>query len=239
MVKYYYFDNSNTTIDDNEFLITPPNGVCDDYDYSGWCSDDGIQNSSWVGFVAPASGAVSIDVCNNEQTEILTQVAVYSFTDCNDFSTYTFIAGNEVSPDCGMGSQLSICDLTPGETYLILVDGYQIATGIISISLTDINDPNAGVDNSLTICKNTSDYALLDALPGADSTGFWIDVDNTGNVINGTFNAENTPAGTYEFIYVVEGFSCFVNDSATVTIKHISFTECRNKWSSTGLFNGR
>ena len=139
-----YFDNTGTTIDDNENLITPSNGVCDDYDYSGWCSDDGIQNSSWGAFVAPASGAVDIDVCNNGETEILTQLALYSFTDCGNFSTYTFIAGNEVSPDCSMGSQLSTCGLTPGQTYLILVDGYQIAMGLVTISVDEINEPYAG-----------------------------------------------------------------------------------------------
>ena len=214
----YYFDNTGATVDDNEFTITPMDGVCDDYDYSGWCSTDGIQNSSWFAFEAPSSGAVFIDVCNDGQTEILTQLAIYSFDDCQLYSSFSFIAGNEVSPDCASGSQISTCALTAGEEYLVLVDGYQIATGTFSLSINELVSPNAGTGNSVDACKNTSDFDLFAQLDGADSNGVWIDDDNTGNLINGTFNAANTPAGTYDFTYVIEGFTCFENDSATVSV---------------------
>jgi hypothetical protein len=214
----YFYNNELSGVQPGETVVTPSSGVCDPYDFSGWCSDDGLQNTAWIAFDAPASGSVFIDACNqNVGTAIETQMALYSATDCNEFTSFTLLAANEVSPDCGPGSQLSYCTLTPGETYFILVDGFEGASGNFGLSITSIEEFSAGMGSAVDVCKNNPAFDLFSALSDADPGGIWLDLDNSGGLISGTFNAFSTPSGTYTFGYLIEGFACFDNDTAFVT----------------------
>lgn len=138
--------NVGATVQQGEVAITPPSsnqgcvsGVwCD---FSGADGSSGIDNSIWFKFDAPASGSVMLSGCVSDFDN---QIAVYGVGDCSDFTTFTYVWGEDDSPGdetCGVdvsmdvGSPYSLSSsftlecLTPGQTYYILVDSWQNADG--------------------------------------------------------------------------------------------------------------
>ncbi|MEM7372414.1 MAG: T9SS type A sorting domain-containing protein [Bacteroidota bacterium] len=138
--SYTNFGASSHPLEDS--LIAPPAG--DGFSNVAW-SENVIHNSVWFSFSAPTSGGVFIDLCNNEMgTEFDTQVAVYEVGQCDDFGTFTFRGANDNMPGsaCDFASQLEVFCLTPGQTYYILVDGWQGEMGGFGISVSDaVADP--------------------------------------------------------------------------------------------------
>ncbi|NNK80046.1 MAG: DUF4397 domain-containing protein [Flavobacteriales bacterium] len=134
------YTNEGASVADGEDVITPPQTGCQEQD--GWCTaESGIDASVWFTFTATSAG-VNITTCNDGNT-VDTQVALYSATDCEDFSTLTFLGGNDdIVGGCDLGStgfasDLTYCGLTVGQTYWILVDGYNGANGEFAISVSD------------------------------------------------------------------------------------------------------
>jgi hypothetical protein len=132
------FDNNCATAQAGE--ATPPGGTgpgasCNTQ--NGWCnitfnSEPQADNSVWYSFTPPAGGCVTIDAGGFD-----TQLAVWSATDCSDFSTYSLVAAND---DGGAGLEAQITALScldPNATYLIQMDGFGGAAGSGSISITD------------------------------------------------------------------------------------------------------
>lgn len=92
----------------------------------GWCSfETDVDNSAWFSFVAPAGGSVTVVAEGFDS-----QIGVYTASDCNDYTTFSEVGGNDdsgddFSPNAGIfdaGLQLNC--LTPGETYYVQVDGF-------------------------------------------------------------------------------------------------------------------
>lgn len=88
-------------------------------------NDDGsINNTLWFSFVAPSSGAVEISTAINGGTLAASEIAVYSNSNCGDFSTYSKIEpvqGNTTTSS----TQLAVLNyegLTAGATYYVQVD---------------------------------------------------------------------------------------------------------------------
>lgn len=132
------FTHKNATIQNGETILERPTSGCEFN--LGWCGDSTINNSIWYTFVAPASGAVEIDLCNNGQvTTFDTQIALYEVGDCNDFSTFTFIGANDDFGGCSFASQLEALCLTPGQTYHLLVDGFNGTEGETGITLSPLS----------------------------------------------------------------------------------------------------
>ena len=111
-----------------------PQSSCNDQ--LGWCSFEStpnVTNSTWFSFVAPASGKATVTIGG----DVDSQVALFSGTSCQDIAagTGTFLAGN----DDGAGSNgfLALCDLNPGETYFLMVDGYANDEGEYTVTLTE------------------------------------------------------------------------------------------------------
>lgn len=77
--------------------------------------------------------------------------------------------------------------------------------------------PNAGENNSLTLCNDNSDLNLNDYLSDShDTGGDWIDTDGTGALTNEILDLRNLVEGTYNFTYVVTG--CEATDEAIITL---------------------
>lgn len=142
-----YHNNYNTSVEPNEDgTINPPVG--DGAGNFAWY-ETGITNSVWFKIVAPATGSVVVDLCNGgDSTDFDTQVALYSVGNCSDFSTFTFLAGND-DIDCPMpadefASTVEVSCLTPGDTIFVLVDGWFSAgtssdtVGSFSFSSTEV-----------------------------------------------------------------------------------------------------
>ena len=87
-------------------------------------TDGSVNNSLWFSFVAPASGAVEISTAISGGTLAASEIAVYSNSDCGDFSKYDKIEpvqGNTTTSS----TQLAVLNyegLTAGATYYVQVD---------------------------------------------------------------------------------------------------------------------
>ncbi|MDA0972524.1 MAG: T9SS type A sorting domain-containing protein, partial [Bacteroidetes bacterium] len=117
----------------------PPQTGCATQD--GWCgAESGIDASVWFTFTATGTEA-TITTCLDANT-IDTQIAAYSATDCTDFGTLALLGANDDAIDgCDLGatafaSVLNLTGLTIGQTYWVLVDGYNGAAGDFAISIT-------------------------------------------------------------------------------------------------------
>ncbi|MBK8557425.1 MAG: T9SS type A sorting domain-containing protein [Lewinellaceae bacterium] len=130
------YTNIAATAYTSENLFAPPNnGDC----INSWCEApvNSITNSVWFTFVAPPSGAVEISTCN--MADFDTQIAVVTTTSCSNFSAFTLLAANDDGPGCsGYSSKMNVGALIPGQSYLLLVDGYQGETGNFDIVITPI-----------------------------------------------------------------------------------------------------
>lgn len=162
------FTNQGATVANGEQPLAPtvPNCVV------GWCAQDlAIQNSVWFKFVAPASGRVEISTC--DLADFDTQIALYSASDCGDFATYTLIAANDDGPSsCAtdFDSWMDVSNLNPGQTYYILVDGYNGEAGAFDIYVKAIITSSTGSPD-IHVPK-------LTASPNPNNGNFKVDVKN-------------------------------------------------------------
>ncbi len=139
---------SNIGASADEGEIAPPQGGC--ATDSTWCDNfagtqGSVDNSVWFTFVGPETGRVRIDGCNDAST-FDSQFAVYTASDCNDYSTFELVGANDDQPfgifgTCSSGSfraGLDLC-IEPGVTYYLQVDGYAGAEGTFGITIEGID----------------------------------------------------------------------------------------------------
>lgn len=165
--EIFTFSHVNAGTEPGEQILARPEGGCSGND--GWCGDTAIQNSLWFTFTAPASGGVTIDLCNGGgQTTFDTQLALYEIGQCEDFSSYTFLGANEDEPDCSTASLLSVRCLAPGQSYHVLVDGYNGEEGIMSISISELSPLHTELEILAEgpTCKNGTNGFIDLALAG-------------------------------------------------------------------------
>ncbi len=134
------YSNESATAEVGEPV--PPAGTgglsCESQD--GWCAGNlAIENSIWFTFMAPASGNVTIDTDGSDDD---TQLAVYSAVSCQDFATGSavLLGANDDNVDFSITeytSLVTLCGLTPGQTYFVQVDGYNGASGDVLVNLTE------------------------------------------------------------------------------------------------------
>ncbi len=136
------YNNSTATGDANE--VGPTANDC----ITGWC-ELSVDSTMWYTFIAPASGAVTANTCITG-VGFDTQLAIYSATDCADYSTFTLMGANDDTPGgcTGSGSNwastLDIDALIPGNTYYLQVDGYFGQTGDFQLEVL-ASTPKASV----------------------------------------------------------------------------------------------
>lgn len=174
------FSNVGATVASGEDAIVPPN--IDNNCVISWC-DTAITNSVWFSFVAPSTGAVEVSTCDMASFD--TQIAVYSVGDCSDFGSYNLLQANDDGIGCpDFSSKMDVYDLTPGQTYYIIVDGYNGEVGGFSIQVSPItasathelfaNSPLLAVypnpsSGQLTI--SLDEHLLMDGYSFMDLTG--------------------------------------------------------------------
>jgi subtilisin-like proprotein convertase family protein len=102
-----------------------------------WANNDGVQNSVWYSFVAPASGKVYMST-DDAGTFFDTQIGVYASSDNTCNGTLTEVGSDDDSgPVYFVTSELSLSCLRPGNTYFIQVDGYAGAFGDFCLLVND------------------------------------------------------------------------------------------------------
>jgi gliding motility-associated-like protein len=89
---------------------------------------------------------------------------------------------------------------------------------------------NAGRDSTGTVCITNNAVILQPYLYNAQTGGTWKDIDNSGSLSNGVFNATKVTPGSYQFRYVILSAQCG-NDSATITINVVSVPNAGNDTS--------
>jgi hypothetical protein len=165
------FSTAAATVDPGE-VFAPANG-CDVQ--NGWCTSS-LQGSVWFSFVAPASGHVSVLAPGWDN-----QLAIYSATNCADYSTFTLINANDDGGGAQGGAIFSaflsdVKCLTPGTTYYIQLDGYS-GVGASTLVILDLgnNAPsllftptNITANNAAGACGNTVTWT---APTGSDDQG--------------------------------------------------------------------
>jgi len=165
---HFVESNDGATVEAGEETIIPPSGPCAPgvwCDFSGADGASGIDNSIWFKFDAPADGGVLISGCISDFDN---QIAVYEVGDCSDFSTFTYVWGDDDTPGdatCGLpvdGQEYSLSSsftlecLTPGQTYYIIVDGWQDGDGGAEIV--------GAIDMAATEVAATGDAAAIESI---------------------------------------------------------------------------
>ncbi len=128
------FNNLGATAQLGEFPLSPPPsasplGIGND----GWAlATNFIDNSVWFTFTTPAGGGnVSIDLQGSIGLpgSFNTQLAIYSATDCNDFSSFSLVQASDnsfpppPSTTLSANSRIDLFCLEGNTTYYVLVDG--------------------------------------------------------------------------------------------------------------------
>jgi hypothetical protein len=122
----------------------------------------GVSNTSpgvWYTYEALNSGTASFSLCN--QANFSTRLSVYELTSCQDFPTC--IAGNgnynEGQIQCGNTSAVVNAPILAGNTYYILVHGWEVSAGNFQLSVI-CNNESSGCTDPTAINWNPS--ATLD-----------------------------------------------------------------------------
>ncbi|HEY0045979.1 MAG TPA: gliding motility-associated C-terminal domain-containing protein [Flavobacterium sp.] len=123
--------------------------------------------------------------------------------------------GGVWTPALASGTGVFNPAIDPAGTYTYTVIGTPpCANDFASVSVTFIQPPNAGTNETLNLCSNSPATDLFTSLGGTPQTGgIWSPVLSGGN---GTFNPAIDAPGVYT--YTVSGVAPCENASATVTV---------------------
>jgi hypothetical protein len=157
------FSTAAATNDSGE--VTPPATGCDVQD--GWCTNT-LNGTVWFSFVAPASGHVSVLAGGWDD-----QLAIYSATNCADYSTFTLLNANDDGGTAQGGATFSaylsdVKCLVPGTTYYIQLDGYS-GIGTSTLVITDLGNiapsiqftpSNIAINNAAGTCGNVATWGV-------------------------------------------------------------------------------
>lgn len=121
------------------------------------------------------------------------------------------------------GSALNAAGLTQGNydfTYVVDIQGCTSDSALVTVTVVD--GPDAGQDNTLNVCNLNNAFTLTSGLSGTpDAGGTWTDDDNTGAVSGGVLDATSVANGTYQFTYTVTGSGACPTESAVLIVNII------------------
>ena len=107
----------------------------------------------------------------------------------------------------------------PGAYVYTVPGSMACASSSATAQITLVLPPDAGTYGSLSACSSETAVDLFAGLNGTpQSGGSWTDVDATGELSNGMFNASGVAPGTYHFLYTKAGVGPCPNDTATVAV---------------------
>lgn len=108
----------------------------------------------------------------------------------------------------------------PAGTYVYTVAGVAPCTNATAtVQITLVPESDAGTFGTISACVSECAVVLLDGLQGTPQAGgTWTDINASGQLSNGIFNACAVAAGVYLFRYTVAGSGPCANDTATVAV---------------------
>ncbi len=230
----YTLNNGGATVAPGENAIAPP--VTGAQTTTGW-ANAALNNTTWFTFVAPPSGNVRI---NNTAVGYNGQAAVYSATDCNNYGSFFRLAANDNAiGGTSLAPNFTVCGLTPGNTYYLLHDGFNAATGNYAITITPIVLEAGDVSETVNVCSG-DDIDLFGTISGYDNGGVWASADGIAAVnasIDGSnFSSEGLAYVVFEMEYrVMDGcaYDSIVSEVQVFAPSNAgedgSITACRNE----------
>ena len=111
--------------------------------------------------------------------------------------------------------------LTTGSYDVTITDGNG-CTNVESITVDNVDPPNAGIDNFLDACNDGTTYDLEALLLAHDAGGSWSDDNASGVDVNASPTAvdfDGVAPGTYNFTYTVDGVAPCPQDQAMITVE--------------------
>ena len=215
--------NFDATVLPGETTLAPP--LTDCYGNEGWCSGDGVDRTVWFKFIAPGSGQAKLSTYSDDAciTNGPTEVAMYSTGDCLILDNFELEFANSLAPDADgevgpYGSEFTLCGLTPGVEYYVMVNPVSFVKPdvMFSIELSSIEDAYAGFGLNPTICSGGI-YDMFESVAGESAEGRWY----IGGVdpINRVDSDVTFPDGsyTYEAYYVADNGCATDMTSTTIT----------------------
>ncbi|MEM9548605.1 MAG: gliding motility-associated C-terminal domain-containing protein [Bacteroidota bacterium] len=112
-------------------------------------------------------------------------------------------------------------DLSPG-SYDVTITDNNNCTFVNSIVVGNVDPPNAGTDNMLSVCNDGTTYDLEALLSIHDAGGLWADINGSGVDVNINPTATDFSGvipGTYDFTYTVLGATPCPDDLATISVE--------------------
>lgn len=101
-------------------------------------------------------------------------------------------------------------------TLVVTVNGCSSPASTVAVQVGAT--PDAGADNSISVCNDGQAINLADLLSAtADTNGVWTDTSASGALTGSTFAAAGVVAGTYQFTYTASG--CGPDDTAIITVE--------------------
>ena len=226
----YVFNNVGATVSPNDVSIAPPATGANTSD--GWINST-MNLTTWFKFVAPNSGDIRVN-CNNINYN--GQIAVYNNTTCQAVSDNNLIAANDNEIDgLSLAPNFTICGLTPGNTYFLLLDGFNSTAGNYSISISEIILEAGNQGDQLDVCYGDT-VNLFDGISGNDQGGVWTQQIPTLGLQDSLFSTAGLASVVFNFTYTMSD-GC-ASDQVNATVKVFSpsnagvdgvLTVCRNE----------
>ncbi|MEO8068968.1 MAG: gliding motility-associated C-terminal domain-containing protein [Flavobacteriales bacterium] len=179
----------------------------------------------------PFTYTVTSPACGDVSTTVLLQPAPFpdpggdsSAVVCINtpaFALADFLAGSPQSgglwsaPGGGPSNGNFIPGVDPAGPYTYFVSGTAPCVDSSATVMVTVNQPaDAGTNGLLLTCDTTTALDLFTGLSGAPQPGgAWDDVDNTGGLTGGYFNATGSAPGEYDFNYTVTVEGCGSDDA--------------------------
>lgn len=199
----YTFNNAGATVTIGENTIAPPPTGAQTTD--GWINST-LNNTTWYKFIAPPSGQMRI---NNTAINYAGQAAVYTTQGCVDYGLFTLIAANDNEiGGTSVAPNFTVCGLTPGAEYYLMIDGSTATTGNYSVRMTPIVLEAGSFTNVLNVCSGDT-VNLWNGITGFDNGGLWtaeLPSAGTGIYSDSMFSSAGLAYQVFNFEYrVVDG----------------------------------
>jgi hypothetical protein len=199
----YTFNNAGATVSVGENTIAPPTTGAQTTD--GWINST-LNNTTWYKFIAPPSGQMRI---NNTAINYAGQAAVYTTQGCVDYGLFTLVAANDNEiGGSSVAPNFTVCGLTPGAEYYLLIDGSTATTGNYSVRMTPIVLEAGSFTNVLNVCSGDT-VNLWNGITGFDNGGLWtaeLPSAGTGIYNDSMFSSAGLAYQVFNFEYrVVDG----------------------------------
>ncbi len=123
----------------------------------------------------------------------------------------------------------------PAGAYVYTVSGIAPCTNSTATAqITLVPEPDAGSIGAMSVCVSECSVALFNGLQGTPQAGgTWADINSSGQLSNGVFNACGVSPGVYRFRYTVAGVGPCANDTATVAVTVVPELDAGNDASVT------